>query len=130
MVCVEVADLFGETTECGLAELMNRASLRDDQGCNYIVVSQVGEQRYPIMVIYFKNGHAVVTYFEDEESGIQLLKGDSSICDDELIQFRSPTGGYDRYTGHSIVRSSTAARFLQAFATGTPWPSEPSWENR
>jgi hypothetical protein len=93
-----------------------------------MVVSPTGGQRYPTMVIYIKDEYAVITYFEDEESGVQLLKGDSSVRDDEVMQFRSPAGDYDSYTGDTIVSSSTAAEFLQAFAAHAPWPAEPSWQ--
>jgi hypothetical protein len=129
MMSVEVVDLSGEPTECSLAELMNRASFRDGQGYNHIIVSKPGKRRFPIMVIYFKNEYAVVTYFENEASGTRLLKGNSGVRKEEAMQFRSPAGGYDSYTGEFIVRSSTAAEFLQAFAAGAPWPAEPSWEN-
>jgi hypothetical protein len=128
MACLEVIDLLGKTTECDLAELMNRANFRDDEGCNYVVASRAGEQRYPFLIVYFKDGHSVLAYFEGEEYGVQLLKGDSSVRDDELMQFLSPFEGFDSYTGEFIVSSATAAGFLQAFATGAPWPPSPSWE--
>ena len=64
MTCVKAIDLFGKTTECDPAEIINRASLRDDQGYNYMTVFQVSGKRYPLMIIYFKDERAVVTYFK------------------------------------------------------------------
>src|SRR5215470_14035369 len=127
MACVEVADLVGKTIECDLAEIMSRANLRDDRGDNYMIVSPASGQRFPVMVISFKGNHAVVSYVQDEESGMQLLTGDSSTEEDEM-QFCSPAGGYDTYTSEFIVASSTAVRFLEAFVTGVPWPELPFWE--
>jgi hypothetical protein len=128
MICVDVADLFRKTAPCDLAELMKRASLRDDQGNNYVIVTPPGSQRSPIMVVYFKDDHAVVTYIKDEESGIQLLTSDSSFDREDEIEFLSPFEGCDTFTSDFIVSSSTAAKFLEAFATGMPWPPLPFWE--
>ena len=127
MTDIEAVDLFGKTTGCDPAEMINQASLRNDQGYNYLIVSPAGEQRFPIMVFYFKDEYAVVTHVQDEESGMQILTSDSSTDEDEM-DFLSPTGEYDSYTGNFIVAWSTAVKFLQAFATGAPWPELPFWE--
>jgi hypothetical protein len=93
-----------------------------------MTVFQVGGERYPVMVIYFKDERAVVTYIHDEESGVQLLTNDSSGPRDGEVQFLSPFEGYDSFTEDFIVASSTAVKFLQAFVTGGPWPELPFWE--
>ena len=128
MACVKAIDIFGKTTECDVAEIMARAALRDDQGYNYLVVFKVGAQRFPLMVVYFKDERAVVTYIQDEESGVQLLTSDSSDREDGEVQFRSPFEGCDSFTEDFIVTSSTAVKFLRAFVTGAPWPELPFWE--
>jgi len=107
---------------------MARADLRDDQGYNYLVVFKVGAQRFPLMVVYFKDERAVVTYIQDEESGVQLLTSDSSDREDGEVQFLSPFEGCDSFTEDFIVTSSTAVKFLRAFVTGAPWPELPFWE--
>jgi hypothetical protein len=127
MARVKVVGLAGETTDCDLAEVMKRASFRDDQDCNYIVVFLVSGRRFPFMIVYFKGECAVVVYFQDEDSGTWLLTSDSSTDIDE-IEFLSPFEGYDTFTGDFIVSSATAVKFLEAFATGAPWPELPFWE--
>ena len=128
MACAKAIDLFGNTTECDVAEIVNRASLRDDQGNNYMTIFQVSGQRYPSMVIYFKDERAVVTHIKEEGSGVQLLTSDSPDCANGEVDFLSPFEGYDTFTEDFIVTSATAVKFLEAFVNGAPWPELPFWE--
>src|ERR1700704_5111999 len=98
MPCAKAIDLFGKTTECDLAEIVNRASLRDDEGNNHMTIFQVSGQRYPLMVVYFKGERAVVTYIKDEGSGVQLLTSDSPDRENGEVDFLSPFEGYDTFT--------------------------------
>jgi hypothetical protein len=129
MPCAKAIDLFGKTTECNLAEIVNRASLRDDEGNNHMTIFQVSGQRYPLMVVYFKGERAVVTYIKDEGSGVQLLTSDSPDRENGEVDFLSPFEGYDTFTEDFIVTSATAVKFLEAFVTGAPWPELPFWED-
>ena len=100
------------TTECDVAEIVNRASLRDDQGNNYMTIFQVSGQRYPSMVIYFKDERAVVTHIKEEGSGVQLLTSDSPDGANGEVDFLSPFEGYDTFTEDFIVTSATAVKLV------------------
>ena len=131
MTCAKAIDLFGETTKCDVAEIINRASLRDDQGNNYLTIFQVSGRRYPVMIIYFKGERAAVTHIKEEGSGVQLLTSDSpegENGENGEVDFLSPFEGHDTFTDDFIVTSATAVKFLEAFVNGAPWPELPFWE--
>ena len=75
-----------------------------------MTIFQVSGQRYPSMVIYFKDERAVVTHIKEEGSGVQLLTSDSPDGANGEVDFLSPFEGYDTFTEDFIVTSATAVK--------------------
>jgi hypothetical protein len=124
-VSVDVDDLFGNVRGVDLAEVMRRASLRNEEGYNYLQVSMPGED-FPMLSVFFNGAYAVVHYLQSLKDSLLFLLGDSSVPPDEKMDFFMP-GSAQEFDGEVIVSLATAGEFIKAFATGAPWPGKPGW---